>query len=193
MNDEETVALIAGGHTFGKTHGAAAASNVGLSLKARLIELQGLGWSNSFGTGIGKDTITSGLEGAWTPTPTKWDNSFFETLFGFEWELAKSPAGAHQWKPKNNGWCWHSPRCACSGQTHAPTMLTTDVALRMDPAYEKISRRFLEQPEEFADAFARAWYKLTHRDMGPIPATSVRWCQKKCSSGRILFLKSITN
>ena len=168
MNDEETVALIAGGHTFGKTHGAAAATNVGAEPEGGLIEHQGLGWSNSFGAGFGADTITSGLEGAWTPTPTKWDNSFFETLFGYEWELSKSPAGAHQWKPKGNAGADTVPDAHISTKRHAPTMLTTDLALRMDPAYEKISRRFLEQPQEFTDAFARAWYKLTHRDMGPV-------------------------
>ena len=168
MNDEETVALIAGGHTFGKTHGAAPATNVGAEPEGGLIEHQGLGWSNSFGTGFGADTITSGLEGAWTPTPTKWDNSFFETLFGYEWELSKSPAGAHQWKPKGNAGADTVPDAHISTKRHAPTMLTTDLALRMDPAYEKISRRFLEQPQEFTDAFARAWYKLTHRDMGPV-------------------------
>jgi catalase-peroxidase len=168
MNDEETVALIAGGHTFGKTHGAAAATNVGAEPEGALIEHQGLGWTNSFGAGVGADAITSGLEGAWTPTPTKWDNSFFETLFGYEWELSKSPAGAHQWKPKNNAGADTVPDAYIATKRHAPTMLTTDLALRMDPAYEKISRRFLEQPQEFSDAFARAWFKLTHRDMGPV-------------------------
>jgi catalase-peroxidase len=168
MNDEETVALIAGGHTFGKTHGAAAATNVGAEPEGAPIEQQGLGWSNSFGTGIGADTITSGLEGAWTPTPTKWDNSFLETLFGYEWELSKSPAGAHQWKPKGGAGSDTVPDAHIASKRHAPTMLTTDLALRMDPAYEKISRRFLDHPQEFADAFARAWFKLTHRDMGPI-------------------------
>jgi catalase-peroxidase len=168
MNDEETVALIAGGHTFGKTHGAAAATNVGAEPEGALIEHQGLGWTNSFGAGVGADAITSGLEGAWTPTPTKWDNSFFETLFGYEWELSKSPAGAHQWKPKNNAGADTVPDAYIATKRHAPTMLTTDIALRMDPAYEKISRRFLEQPQEFSDAFARAWFKLTHRDMGPV-------------------------
>jgi catalase-peroxidase len=168
MNDEETVALIAGGHTFGKTHGAAAATNVGPEPEGALMEHQGLGWTNSFGAGFGSDTITSGLEGAWTPTPTKWDNSFFETLFGYEWELSKSPAGAHQWKPKNNAGADTVPDAHIATKRHAPTMLTTDLALRMDPAYEKISRRFLEQPPAFSDAFARAWFKLTHRDMGPV-------------------------
>jgi len=168
MNDEETVALIAGGHTFGKTHGAAAATNVGAEPEGAPIEQQGLGWSNSFGTGIGTDTITSGLEGAWTPTPIKWDNSFFETLLGYEWELSKSPAGAHQWKPKRGAGADTVPDAHIASKRHAPTMLTTDLALRMDPDYEKISRGFLDHPQEFADAFARAWFKLTHRDMGPI-------------------------
>ncbi len=168
MNDEETLALIAGGHTFGKTHGAAPASNVGREPEGAPIEQQGLGWKNSFGTGAGADTISSGLEGAWTPTPTKWDNSFFETLFGYEWELTKSPAGAYQWKPKGGAGADSVPDAHIASKRHAPTMLTTDLSLRMDPVYEKISRRFLEHPEEFADAFARAWFKLTHRDMGPV-------------------------
>ena len=168
MNDEETVALIAGGHTFGKTHGAAPATHVGPEPEAAPIEEMGLGWRSSFGTGVGADTISSGLEGAWTPTPTKWDNSFFETLFGYEWELTKSPAGAHQWKPKDNGGAGTVPDAHIASKSHAPTMLTTDLSLRMDPVYEKISRRFLANPQEFADAFSRAWYKLTHRDMGPI-------------------------
>ena len=168
MNDEETVALIAGGHTFGKTHGAAPASNVGAEPEGAPIEQQGLGWKNSFGTGVGADSITSGLEGAWTPTPTKWDNSFFETLFGYEWELSKSPAGAHQFKPKGNAGADTVPDAHIDSKRHAPTMLTTDMALRMDPAYEKISHRFFDHPQEFSDAFARAWFKLTHRDMGPV-------------------------
>lgn len=168
MNDEETLALIAGGHTFGKTHGAAPATHVGPAPEAAPIEDQGLGWRSNFGTGVGADTISSGLEGAWTPTPTKWDNSFFETLFGYEWELTKSPAGAHQWKPKGNGGAGTVPDAHIASKSHAPTMLTTDLSLRMDPVYEKISRRFLADPQGFADAFARAWYKLTHRDMGPI-------------------------
>ena len=168
MNDEETVALIAGGHTFGKTHGAADPSKYVASAPAAAgIEEQGLGWKNTFGTGNGDDTITSGLEGAWTTTPTKWSNNFFENLFGFEWELTKSPAGAHQWKPKNNGGAGTVPDPHDPSKKHAPFMLTTDLALRVDPAYEKISRRFYEHPDEFADAFARAWFKLTHRDMGP--------------------------
>ncbi len=168
MNDEETVALIAGGHTFGKTHGAAPASNVGAEPEGAPIEQQGLGWKNSFGTGVGADSITSGLEGAWTPTPTKWDNSFFETLFGYEWELSKSPAGAHQFKPKGNAGADTVPDAHIDSKRHAPTMLTTDMALRMDPGYEKISHRFFDHPQEFSDAFARAWFKLTHRDMGPV-------------------------
>ncbi|WP_327290228.1 catalase/peroxidase HPI [Streptomyces sp. NBC_01198] len=168
MNDEETVALIAGGHTFGKTHGAGPAESVGDDPEAASIEQQGLGWRNTFGTGKGADTITSGLEGAWTNTPIAWDNSFFEILFGYEWELSKSPAGAHQWKPKDGAGAGTVPDAYDAARTHAPTMLTTDLALRVDPAYEQISRRFLENPAEFADAFARAWFKLTHRDMGPI-------------------------
>ena len=168
MNDEETVALVAGGHTFGKTHGAGDPAQVGREPEGANIEEQGLGWANSFGTGKGLHTITSGLEGAWTPTPTKWDNSFFETLFGYEWELTKSPAGAHQWKPVGNGGEGTVPDAHDSKLRHAPMMSTADMALRVDPAYEKISRRFLANPQEFADAFARAWFKLTHRDMGPL-------------------------
>lgn len=168
MNDEETVALIAGGHSFGKTHGAASADHVGKEPEAASIEEQGLGWKNSFGSGKGVDTITSGLEGAWTTTPTKWSNNFFENLFGYEWELSKSPAGAHQWKPKGNAGEGLVPDAHDPNKRHAPFMLTTDLALRFDPAYEKISRRFFEHPDEFADAFARAWFKLTHRDMGPV-------------------------
>ena len=169
MNDEETVALIAGGHTFGKTHGAADADKyVGREPAAASIEMQSLGWKNSFGSGSGADTITSGLEGAWTTTPTKWSNNFFENLFGFEWELTKSPAGAHQWKPKAGAGAGSVPDAHDKSKRHAPTMLTTDLSLRVDPIYEKISRRFLDNPDQFADAFARAWYKLTHRDMGPI-------------------------
>ncbi|MFC5684537.1 catalase/peroxidase HPI [Flavobacterium sp. MAHUQ-51] len=169
MNDEETVALIAGGHTFGKTHGAADPSQyVGVEPEGASIEEQSLGWKNTFGTGHGADTISSGLEGAWTTTPTKWSNNYFENLFGFEWELTKSPAGAHQWKPKNGGGAGTVPDAHIPSKTHAPTMLTADLALRFDPIYEKISRNFYENPDQFADAFARAWYKLTHRDMGPI-------------------------
>src|SRR5690348_9703219 len=169
MNDEETVALIAGGHSFGKTHGAANPGKyVGAQPAGAAIEEQSMGWKNSYGSGNGADTITSGLEGAWTTTPTKWSNNFFENLFGFEWELSKSPAGAQQWKPKNNGGAGTVPDAHVPFKTHAPTMLTTDLALRFDPVHEKISRRFFENPDEFADAFARAWYKLTHRDMGPL-------------------------
>lgn len=165
MNDEETVALIAGGHSFGKTHGAAPSTNVADEPEAAGIEQQGFGWKNSFGSGKGPDTITSGLEVTWTTTPTKWSNNFFENLFAFEWELTKSPGGAHQWVAKNAGDI--IPDAFDSSKGRRPTMLTTDVALRVDPAYEKISRHFLENPDAFADAFARAWFKLTHRDMGP--------------------------
>lgn len=184
MNDEETVALIAGGHSFGKTHGAAdPGKHVAAEPAGASIEEQSLGWKNSFGNGHGVHTITSGLEGAWTTTPTKWSNNFFENLFGFEWELSKSPAGAHQWKPKNAGGAGSVPDAHDKSLRHAPTMLTTDIALRFDPIYEKISRRFFENPNEFADAFARAWYKLTHRDMGPrarylgaeVPAEVLLW------------------
>ena len=168
MNDEETVALIAGGHTFGKTHGAAPASHVGAEPEGASIVEQGLGWKSSFGTGIGGDAIGSGLEVTWTTTPTKWSNNFFENLFGYEWELTKSPAGAHQWKPKGDAGEGLIPDAHNSSKSHAPSMLTTDLSLRVDPIYEKISRRFLEHPDELADAFARAWFKLTHRDMGPI-------------------------
>lgn len=184
MNDEETVALIAGGHTFGKTHGAADPGKyVGREPAAAPIEEQGLGWKNSFGTGNAGDTITSGLEGAWTTTPTKWSNNFFWNLFGYEWELTKSPAGAHQWKPKHGMGADSVPDAHDPSKRHAPTMLTTDLALRVDPVYERISRRFHENPDLFADAFARAWYKLTHRDMGPrarylgqeVPAEELIW------------------
>jgi catalase-peroxidase len=168
MNDEETVALIAGGHTFGKTHGAADAdAHVGPEPEGAGIEEQGLGWTSSFGSGKGGDTITSGLEGAWTPTPVNWDNSFLETLFGYEWDLTKSPAGAYQWIPTDPAAADAVPDAHDPSKRHAPIMLTTDLALRMDPIYAPISRRFLENPDEFADAFARAWYKLLHRDMGP--------------------------
>jgi catalase-peroxidase len=169
MNDEETVALIAGGHTFGKTHGAADPSKyVGPEPAGASIEEQGFGWKNSLGSGHGVNTITSGLEGAWTVSPTQWSNNYFENLFGFEWELTKSPAGAHQWTPKGGAGAGSVPDAHDPARKHAPMMLTTDLALRMDPAYEKVSRRFFENPDEFADAFARAWFKLTHRDMGPI-------------------------
>jgi len=169
MNDEETVALIAGGHTFGKTHGAADPSKyVGREPEAAEIEEQGLGWKNTFGTGKGDDTIGSGLEVTWTNTPTKWSSNFFWNLFGYEWELTKSPAGAHQWTPKGGAGAGSIPDAHDPSKRHAPTMLTTDLSLRFDPAYEKISRRFYENPDQFADAFARAWFKLTHRDMGPL-------------------------
>ena len=183
MNDEETVALIAGGHTFGKTHGASAASHVGPEPEGATIEEQGLGWKNSFGTGHGADTITSGLEVTWTSTPTKWSNNFFWNLFGYDWELTKSPAGGHQWQPKHGAGANSVPDAHDPSKRHAPAMLTTDLALRFDPAYEKISRRFYENPDQFADAFARAWFKLTHRDMGPkvrylgpeVPAEDLIW------------------
>ena len=168
MNDEETVALCAGGHTFGKTHGAASEDYKGREPEGADIAEQGLGWTSSFGSGKGVHTISSGLEGAWTPTPATWDNSYFDTLFGYEWELTKSPAGAHQWTPKNGAGAGTVPDAHDPSKRHAPFMATTDLSLRMDPAYEKISRRFHKNPQEFADAFAKAWYKLTHRDMGPI-------------------------
>jgi catalase-peroxidase len=183
MNDEETVALIAGGHTFGKTHGAGPASNVGPEPEAAALEEQGLGWKSSFGTGKGDDAIGSGLEVTWTTTPTKWSNNFFWNLFSFEWELTKSPAGANQWQPKGGAGAGTVPDAHDPSKRRAPSMLTTDLALRFDPAYEKISRRFLENPDQFADAFARAWFKLTHRDMGPrarylgpeVPAEELIW------------------
>ena len=168
MNDEETIALIAGGHTFGKTHGAGPESNVGPDPEAAPLEQQGLGWQSSYGSGVGADAITSGLEVTWTPTPTTWDNSFFETLFGFEWELTQSPAGAHQWQPKDGAGADAVPDPQDPSKRRPPTMLTTDLSLRFDPIYEPISRRFMEHPDELADAFARAWFKLTHRDMGPV-------------------------
>jgi catalase-peroxidase len=183
MNDEETVALIAGGHSFGKTHGAAHASNVAAEPEAAGLELQGLGWKNSFGTGKGGDAITSGLEVTWTSTPTKWSNGYLENLFNYEWELTKSPAGANQWKPKNSAGVGTVPHAHDASKRIAPSMLTTDIALRVDPAYEKIARRFLAHPDQLADAFARAWFKLTHRDMGPrarylgpeVPAEELIW------------------
>jgi catalase-peroxidase len=183
MNDEETVALIAGGHTFGKTHGAGPATNVGPEPEAAGIEQQGLGWKSSFGTGKGGDAITSGLEVIWTTTPTKWSNNFFTNLFGYEWEQTKSPAGANQWKPKGDAGVGTVPDPHDPARSRAPSMLTTDIALRVDPAYEKISRRFMEHPDQLADAFARAWFKLTHRDMGPrarylgpeVPAEELIW------------------
>lgn len=168
MNDEETVALIAGGHTFGKTHGAGSADHVGPEPEAAPMEQQGLGWKSSFGTGKGGDTITSGLEVTWTTTPTKWSNNFFWNLFSFEWELTTSPAGAHQWQPKHGAGAGTVPDAHDPSKRHAPTMLTTDLSLRFDPIYEPIARHFMENPDDFADAFARAWFKLTHRDMGPI-------------------------
>jgi catalase-peroxidase len=183
MNDEETVALIAGGHSFGKTHGAGDAKHVGPEPEAAGIEEQGLGWKSRFGTGKGGDTIGSGLEVTWTTTPTKWGMGFFSNLFGYEWELTKSPAGAHQWKPKGEAGSGTVPDAHDPSKHHAPSMLTTDLSLRFDPAYEKISRRFMEHPDRFADAFARAWFKLTHRDMGPrarylgseVPAEELIW------------------
>ncbi|MDF3299227.1 catalase/peroxidase HPI [Streptomyces tropicalis] len=167
MNDEETVALIAGGHTFGKTHGAGPADSVGADPEAASMEEQGLGWRSSYGTGKGADAITSGLEVTWTTTPTRWSNNFFDNLFGYEWELTQSPAGAHQWKPKDGAGEGTVPHAHDSSKKIAPSMLTTDLSLRFDPVYEPIARRFHENPDQFADAFARAWYKLTHRDMGP--------------------------
>jgi catalase-peroxidase len=183
MNDEETVALIAGGHTFGKTHGAGPASHVGGDPESGELEAQGLGWKSGFNTGMGVDAITSGLEVTWTTTPTKWSGDFFKHLFGYEWELTKSPAGAHQWKPKGDAGAATVPNAHDASKRIAPSMLTTDLSLRFDPAYEKISRRFMEHPDQFADAFARAWFKLTHRDMGPrarylgpeVPAEDLLW------------------
>jgi catalase-peroxidase len=183
MNDEETVALIAGGHTFGKTHGAGPDENVGPDPEAAPLEQQGLGWKSTYGTGKGGDAITSGLEVTWTPTPVTWDNSFLETLYGYEWELTRSPAGAHQWQPKDGAGAGTVPDAHDPARSHVPTMLTTDLSLRVDPVYEQISRRFLENPGQFADAFARAWFKLTHRDMGPVtrylgpevPAETLLW------------------
>jgi len=183
MNDEETVALIAGGHTFGKTHGAGDAALVGPEPEGASIEEQGLGWTSKYGSGKGGDTITSGLEVTWTSTPTRWSNNFFWNLFGYEWELTKSPAGAQQWQPKHGAGANSVPDAHDPSKRHAPAMLTTDLALRFDPAYEKISRRFYENPDQFADAFARAWFKLTHRDMGPrarylgpeVPAEELIW------------------
>lgn len=183
MNDEETVALIAGGHAFGKTHGAGPASHVGPEPEAASIEEQGLGWKSSFGTGKGGDTISSGLEVTWTSTPTRWSNNFFRILFGYEWELTKSPAGAYQWQPKGGAGTGTIPDAHDPSRRHAPTMLTTDLSLRFDPAYEKISRRFYENPDQLAEAFSRAWFKLTHRDMGPharylgpeVPAEELIW------------------
>ena len=202
MNDEETVALIAGGHTFGKTHGAADPSKyVGPEPAGADITEQGLGWKNSFETGNGEFTITSGLEGAWTTTPTQWSNNYFENLFGFEWELTKSPAGAHQWKPKNDGGAGTVPDAHNKSKSHAPMMLTSDIALRVDPLYEPISRRFYENPDQFADAFARAWYKLTHRDMGPralhlgpeVPTEEIIWQDPIPANTQPLSASDISN
>ncbi|MER6945796.1 catalase/peroxidase HPI [Nonomuraea sp. NPDC000554] len=183
MNDEETAALIAGGHTFGKTHGAGPAESVGPDPEAAPLEQQGLGWKSTYGTGKGGDAITSGLEGIWTNTPITWDNSFLEILYGYEWELFKSPAGAHQWRPKEGAGAGTVPDAHDSSKSHAPTMLTTDLSLRFDPVYEQITRRWLDHPEELAEAFAKAWYKLTHRDMGPkvrylgpeVPSETLLW------------------
>ncbi|MGA7122117.1 MAG: catalase/peroxidase HPI [Polyangiaceae bacterium] len=183
MNDEETVALIAGGHTFGKTHGAGPATHVGAAPEAAEIEEQGFGWKSTFGTGKGRDAITSGLEVTWTTTPTTWSTDFFKHLFGYEWELTRSPAGAHQWKPKGDAGAGTVPQAHDGSKRLAPSLLTTDLSLRFDPAYEKISRRFMEHPDQFADAFARAWFKLTHRDMGPrsrylgpeVPSEALLW------------------
>jgi catalase-peroxidase len=179
MNDEETVALIAGGHTFGKSHGAAPATHLGPDPEAAPLQEMGFGWKNSFGTGAGGDTITSGLEGAWTPNPTKWDNGYFETLFRYEWKVVKSPAGAWQWTPTEESAKSEVPDAHDPKKRHAPMMLTTDLSMRVDPAYEKISRRFLEDPAAFADAFARAWFKLTHRDMGPVSRYLGPWVPKE--------------
>jgi catalase-peroxidase len=183
MNDEETVALIAGGHSFGKTHGAGPASHVGPEPEAAPMEQQGLGWKSTFRSGKGGDAIGSGLEVTWTATPTRWGNGFFQNLFGYEWELTRSPAGAHQWQPKNGAGAGTIPDPSDPSKRRAPSMLTTDLSLRFDPAYEKISRRFMEHPDQFAEAFARAWFKLTHRDMGPrtrylgpeVPAEDLIW------------------
>ncbi len=184
MNDEETVALIAGGHTFGKTHGAADPGQyVGREPAGAAIEEQGLGWKNTFGTGNAGYTITSGIEGAWTTTPTKWSNNYFENLFGYDWEVTKGPGGANQWRPKGDAGAGTVPDAHDPAKRHAPFMLTTDIAMKADPAYEKISRHFFENPDAFADAFARAWFKLTHRDMGPrarylgpeVPAEELIW------------------
>lgn len=191
MNDEETVALIAGGHTFGKTHGAGPAESVGDDPEAAPIEAQGLGWKNTYGTGKGADAITSGLEVTWTTTPTQWSNGFFDNLFGYEWELTQSPAGANQWKPKDGAGEGTVPAAHDPAKKIAPSMLTTDLSLRLDPIYGPISRRFHENPAEFADAFARAWYKLTHRDMGPkslylgpeVPEETLLW-QDPCRRRR---------
>jgi catalase-peroxidase len=194
MNDYETVALIAGGHTFGKTHGAADPSEfVGIEPAGAGIAEQGLGWTNTFGNGHSGNTITSGLEGAWTKTPTKWSNNYFENLFGFEWELTKSPGGAFQWQPREGAGAGTVPDAHDPEKRHAPFMLTTDISLKVDPIYEKISRHFLENPDELADAFARAWYKLTHRDMGPLSRYLGPDVPLKNSSGKTRFLRSMLN
>ena len=194
MNDEETVALIAGGHAFGKAHGAGDPKHVGPEPEAAPIEQQGLGWKSSFGTGKGDDTIGGGPEVIWTATPTKWSNNFFENLFKYEWELTKSPAGAYQWMPKGGAGIGTVPDPHDKSKRRAPGMLTTDLALRFDPAYEKISRRFLENPDQLADAFARAWFKLTHRDMGPrAPLSRSPRSRRKSSSGRTPSPRSITS
>jgi catalase-peroxidase len=194
MNDEETVALIAGGHTFGKTHGAADADKyVGVEPEGAAIELQGLGWKNTYGNGSGVHTISSGLEGAWTTTPVKWSNNYFDNLFGFEWELTKSPAGAHQWTPKNGAGAGTVPDAHDPAKRHAPFMLTTDLSLRMDPVYAPISKRFHDNPEEFAHAFAKAWYKLTHRDMGPLSRYLGPLVPAEPQIGRTRFPRWITN
>ena len=180
MNDEETVALIAGGHTFGKTHGAADPNEfIGPEPEGAPLEEQGFGWRNSFGSGLGRDAITSGLEVTWTSTPTQWSNSYFENLFGYEWELTKSPAGANQWQPKDGAGANTVPDPEDGSLTRPPTMLTTDLALRFDPIYERISRRFLEHPDQFADAFARAWFKLHTATWVRSSATSGRWCRRR--------------
>ncbi len=193
MNDEETVALIAGGHTFGKTHGAGPASSVGPAPEAAGIEEQGLGWRSSFGTGKGDDAITGGPEVTWSETPTKWSNKFFKNLFDYEWELTKSPAGAYQWQPKSGAGADTVPAAQDPTKRHAPGMLTTDLSLRFDPAYEKISRRFYEHPDQLADAFARAWFKLTHRDMGPRTRYLGGGSSRRGSSGKIPSPRSITS
>ena len=193
MNDEETVALIVGGHSFGKAHGAGPATHVGPEPEAAAIEQQGFGWKSSFGTGKGGDTISSGLEVTWTNTPTKWSNNFLRILFENEWELTKSPAGAHQWQPKGGAGAGTVPDAHDKSKRHAPGMLTTDLSMRFDPVYEKISRRFYEHPDQLADAFARAWFKLTHRDMGPRARYLGPEVPKKTSSGRTPSPPSITN
>jgi catalase-peroxidase len=185
MNDEETVALIAGGHTFGKTHGAADPDQyVGAQPEGAPMEQQAFGWKSSFGTGKGGDTISSGLEGAWTNNPIQWDNGYFENLFGYEWELTKSPAGANQWKPKNPEAAGTVPDAHDPSKRHAPMMATSDIALIVDPVYKEISRRFFENPDQLADAFARAWYKLLHRDMGPVARYLGPWVPTRSCCGR---------